>query len=179
MVAFTRQDEYDNCPDWSILRDGGVALYWRREILNEDIQWLLKQHYRVFSFECNRWTSSEEMHAEFQRTLTFPDYYGKNLDALYDTLSELAVPDEGGFAIVLLKFDKYASGPGAAAKPSGRAQSEIVLDVFARTSRSFLLTGRRFLTLVQTDDARIRFDDLSCVSATWNRREWLNKNRGL
>jgi hypothetical protein len=123
--------------------------------------------------------SSEEMHADFQRTLTFPAYYGKNLHALNDSLGDLAVPDEGGFALALVQFDKYTKGPGTAAIPSGCTQAEIVLEVLARASRRFLLSGRRFLTLVQTDDARIRFDNLGCVSAIWNRREWLNKNRGL
>lgn len=32
-------------------------------------------------------TSREELHEELKRQLNFPDYYGRNLDALYDMLT--------------------------------------------------------------------------------------------
>lgn len=179
MAPFTQQEEHENRLDWQILRDGSIALYWRREFLDEDILWFRQHNYQIFSFNCDRWASSEEMHADFQRTLNFPGYYGRNLDALNDCLGDLAVPDAGGTALALSRFDAYAKGPGAAPLASGRPEAEIVLDLLARASRFFLLTGRRLLTLVQTDDPRVWFESLGCVHADWNRREWLNKNRGL
>ena len=72
MAPFTQLDQHEQRVDWTILRDGSIALYWRREFFDEDIHWLRQQNYRVFSFDCERWASSEEMHADFQRTLTFP-----------------------------------------------------------------------------------------------------------
>ena len=179
MVAFNQQDKHGNRLDWKILRDGSITLYWRRELFDEDLDWFRQQHYQVFSFDCERWASTEEMHADFQRTLSFPAYYGRNLDAFNDCLGDLPVPDTGGMAVALTRFDAYAKGPGATPIASGRPEAEIVLDLLARASRHFLLTGRRFVTLVQTDDPRTRFDSLGCVSAHWNQREWLNKNRGL
>jgi hypothetical protein len=179
MAVFNQQDRYENRLDWEILRDGSVALYWRSEFLDEDVSWFRQQNYQVFSFNCELWNSSEEMHIDFQRTLNFPAYYGRNLDALNDCLSDLPVIDAGGIALVLSRFDAYAEGPGAAQVGSSRPEAEVVLDLLARASRYHLLTGRRLLTLVQTDDPRIRFDGLACVFADWNRREWLNKNRGL
>jgi hypothetical protein len=177
MAAFNQQDKHENRLDWEILRDGGVALYLRRELLDEDASWFRQQNYQVFSFDCERWNSSEEMHTDIQRTLNLPTYYGKNLDALNDCLSDLQVPDVGGIALVLSRFDVYAKGSGAAPVGNGRPEAEVVLDLLARGSRYHLLTGGRILTLVQTDDPRIRFDGLACVFADWNRREWLNKNR--
>jgi hypothetical protein len=179
MAPFTQLDEHEQRLDWTILRDGSIALYWRREIFDEDIQWFGQQNYNVISFDCERWVSSAEMHADFHKTLTFPAHYGRNMDALNDCIDDLPVPDVGGVAIALSRFDAYAKGPGAAPITSGRPESEIVLDIFARASRFFLLTGRRLLTLVQTDDPRIQFDTLSCVGAVWNWREWQHKNRGL
>jgi Barstar (barnase inhibitor) len=179
MAPFTQLDEHEQRLDRTILRDGSIALYWRCEFFDEDTHWLRQQSYRVFSFDCERWASSEEVHADFQTTLSLPAYYGKNLDALNDCMDDLAVPDVGGIAIALSRFDAYAKGQGAAPIASGRLESEIALDILARASRFFLLTGRRMLTLVQTDDPRIQFDSLSCVGAVWNWREWLNKNRGL
>jgi hypothetical protein len=179
MAPFTHQEEHENRLDWQILRDGSIALYWRRELLDEDILWFRQQNYQIFSFNCDRWASSEQMHADFQRTLNFPGYYGRNLDALNDCLGDLAVPDTDGTALALSRFDAYAKGPGATPLASGRPEAEIVLDLLARASRFFLLTGRRLLTLVQADDPRLRFESLGSVHAEWNRREWLNKNRGL
>lgn len=51
--------------------------------------------------------------------------------------------------------------------------------VIAGASRRMLLTGKRLIILVQSDDPRMEFNQLGGVSAEWNRREWLNKDRGL
>ena len=36
--------------------------------------------------------SREELHAHLARALSLPDWYGRNLDALYDCLTDLGVP---------------------------------------------------------------------------------------
>lgn len=179
MAAFTQRDAYGQPLDWTILRDGGVALYWRRDLFDNDIEWFRQQHYQIFPFDCSRWVSSEDMHTDLQRALAFPAYYGKNLHALNDCLGDLQVPEDGGTALALIRFDRYIEGPGGVGLASGRSEAEGVLDMFARASRFFMLTARHFITLVQTDNPRTHFDSLACVSACWNRREWLNKNRGL
>ncbi|MFZ0520546.1 MAG: barstar family protein [Candidatus Acidiferrales bacterium] len=179
MAAFTRQDRFGGRIDWNILRDGGVALYWRRDIFNEDVGWFLQQNYQVFSFDCARWASSQEMHADFRRTLSFPAYYGMNLDAFNDCLSDLAVPEAGGIALSFTQFEKYADGLGADLMVSGRPEAEVVINILANASRYFLLTGSRLLSLIQTNDVQTRYDKLGCISAQWNRREWANKDRGL
>src|ERR1700722_7277587 len=125
MTAFNQHDEHENRLDWKILRDGSIALYWRRELFDEVLAWFRQQHYQVSSFDCERWVSTEEMHADLQRTLSFPAYYGRNLDALNDCLGDLEVPDTGGMAVALTRFDAYAKGPGATRVASGRSEAEI------------------------------------------------------
>src|ERR1700730_2389114 len=137
MAAFNQRDEQENRLDWEILRDGSIALYWRHEFLEEDVDWFRRQKYQVFSFDCERWTSTEKMHADFQQTLIFPACYGKNLDALNVCLSDLLVPDVGGIALALTRFDAYAKGPGASHDVSGRPEAKVVLDLLARASRHF------------------------------------------
>jgi Barstar (barnase inhibitor) len=161
--------------DWWVLRDGAIAMYWRPEYLKEDIAWLRQQKYQVFSFDCETWSSDESMHINLQRVLALPEWYGKNFDALNDCLTseDVVVPDAGGTVIVLNRFDAYAGGP------SGQRDANILLSIFARSSRYFLLTGKRLLIFVQSDDPQIHFDGLGCVAATWNSREWLNEKRGL
>lgn len=121
------------------------------------------------------------MNSDFQRVLALPRWYGKNLDALVDCLcsEDVSVPDEGGGALVLSRFDAYASGSGAARLPTGKAEAEVVLAVLAKASRYFLLTGRRFLTLVQSDNPNIHFEGLDSVATIWNRREFINESRGV
>src|ERR1700722_722126 len=116
MAPFNQQDEQVQGIDWQILRDGGVALYWRRELFDEDLDWFHQRHYQVFSFDCERWTSSQEMNRDFQRTLNFPAYYGRTLDSLDECVCDCPVPDLGGMALALTRFDAYANGPGAIAK---------------------------------------------------------------
>ena len=40
--------------------------------------------------------------------LGFPEYYGQNLDALDDCLADVDVPADGGVAIVLRGYDRFA-----------------------------------------------------------------------
>jgi len=52
--------------DWIILRDGGVQLYWREEILADDLRWLESNSYKIISFDAAEWRSGSEWesHAE-------------------------------------------------------------------------------------------------------------------
>lgn len=179
MTVFGQQEDYRNRLDWQILRDGSVSLYFKPEYLHADVEWLRQHDYQIFTCDCTQWTTEEAMHTGFQQTLSFPDYYGKNVNALQDCLYDLPVPETGGMALVLNRFDVYAKGTGSALMHSGRTEAEVVLDLLAGASRHFLLTGRRFLTMVQSDDPHTRFDELGGKAARWNRREWLNKSRGI
>ena len=43
MTLFTNSPEDWQRLDWQILRDGGIALYWRDEYLADDLQWLARR----------------------------------------------------------------------------------------------------------------------------------------
>jgi ribonuclease inhibitor len=40
--------------------------------------------------DCSRIHSKEDLHKLFRETLSFPEWYGNNLDALHDCLSEIS-----------------------------------------------------------------------------------------
>ena len=42
----------------------------------------------TITIDCIEWSSMEEAHLSLQKNLNFPSWYGKNLDALYDLLTE-------------------------------------------------------------------------------------------
>jgi RNAse (barnase) inhibitor barstar len=185
MATFKADEVNDEQLDWTVLRDGGVYLYWRQEILEDDLNWLKSNGYRIISFEAAEWQSASDwesehlMHESLKAHLSFPDYYGKNLDALDECmLDDLVVPDSGGLALVLNHYDRFFK-PARNLSSDERSTAEVVLNIFAKAVRHHMLFGRRLLILVQSDDPKIEFGRLGGVAAWWNHREWLNKNRGL
>lgn len=169
--------------DWQIIRDGGIALYWRQEYLADDIKWLKDHNYDVYQLDCERWRSEDEMYSEMGRVLRFSEWWGPrwghNTDALRDCLTDLPVREDGGAVLVLHRFDIYAGGPGAASANDGHTKAEAFLDLMVRCCRIFLLTGRGFITLLQTNDPKIMLRSIGAVSPVWNHREWLTKNRSV
>ena len=162
----------DNSDDWQrldfqILRDGGISRYQNAKFLAEDIQWLEAQKYEVTSFNCASWATMERMHQELQEKLSFPEYYGRNLDALNDCLRELSIPDAGGRAVVFMRLDAFINQDN-----KHRDAAEGLLDIFAGALRAAMLFGRRLIVLVQTEDRKLNFGSLGAVAALWNRREW-------
>jgi RNAse (barnase) inhibitor barstar len=111
------------------------------------------------------------MHVAMATTLSFPDYYGMNLNAMNDCISDLEVPAEGGLVLVFSRFDSFSL--------RHRDVAQGVLDLLADNARRFLLFGRRLLVLVQSDDPRIAFEPVGATAVSWNPKEWLNTNRGL
>jgi RNAse (barnase) inhibitor barstar len=157
--------------DYALLQNGSVSLYFRPAVLDEDVEQLKTYGYRIDTFDCAAWQNEEDMFTAFAATLDFPDYFGRNLDALNDCLCDINVPEESGRVLVFHRYDAFA------AKMSEVAW--IVLDIIESNSRLYLLFGKRLLTLVQSDDPQIQFNGLGAQHANWNRREWLNANRDL
>ena len=171
MASFPKDAEQFRQLDWTLLQNGAITLYRRPQLLEADVEWLRDHHYRVVRFDCSTWLSESEMHDALSSVLEFPEYYGRNLAALNDCLSDLEVPFESGRVLVLNRYDYFA------AKSSYAAWA--VLDIMESNSRYLLLFGLRLIVLVQSDDPRISFDPVGGRPVMWNGREWLNENRGL
>lgn len=156
--------------DWRLLERGAIALYYRSSVLSADLGWLRQQNYLIHELNASAWDSAAAFHADAQRVLGFPSHYSRNLASWIDCLAELEVPDESGTALVFRRYDAFAK-----AQPQ---LAQTVLDSIESTSRRLLLTGRRLLALVQSDDPRIRFERVGAMPVTWNPREWLDSDRG-
>ena len=156
--------------DWKLLERGAVALYFKSSVLSGDLGWFRQQRYTVHELDAGAWTAPAEFHVDAQRVLGFPDYYAKNLASWIDCLAEVPVPDDSGMVLVFRRYDAFAR--------SQPQLAQTILDSIESTSRRFLLTGRRLLALVQSDDPRIRFERVGAMPVTWNPREWLESDRG-
>jgi hypothetical protein len=54
-----------------------------------------------------------------------------------------------------------------------------ILDIVADNARRFLLTGKRFVTLVHSSDPAINLEPVGATPVLWNPKESLNSKRGL
>lgn len=128
MALFTNSREDWQRLDWQILRDGGITLYWRKEYLADDVQWLAAQNYDIYNFDCERWVSEDEMYLDIERVLRFYEWWGpewgRNINALDDCSTDLPIRDDGGAVLALHKFNAYARGSGSALMHSGRSEAE-------------------------------------------------------
>jgi len=157
--------------DWQLLQNGPITLYLRRAVLDPDVAWLEERAYAVVEFDCLAWVDERHMHEALAETLSFPDYYGMNLDALNDCMTDVSVPVESGLVLVFRRFDAFAS--------EQRRVAQALLDILAHSARRSLLFGRRLLVLVQSDDPRLAFEPVGATGVGWNRKEWLDKSRGV
>jgi len=119
------------------------------------------------------WADSTTLHDCFATSLDFPAYYGRNLDALRDCLSDVAQIDYGWSAEdrgLVLVLDGYARFHKSDA-PSANA----VLDIIEETGRLAALFGNRMLCLVQSDDPNIEFDPVGGHDVEWNSYHWVDE----
>jgi hypothetical protein len=144
-------------------------MYWQTEGLDADLEWLAKHGYRLYRFNCERWSSDEDALTELGARLDLADY--GNWNAFSDCLADLDVPIDGGAVIVLMRYDRFAKKCPATA--------HAILDICANNARIFMLFGQRLATLVQSDDPRLSFDLVGATPVMWNRREWMDSQRGL
>jgi RNAse (barnase) inhibitor barstar len=157
--------------DWRLLERGAIALYHKGSVLSQDIAWFRQNGYVVHELDGVHWSTPAAFHVDAQRALGFPDYYGRNLAAWFDCLAELPVADDGGTLLVFRRYDAFMK--------SQPQLAQTILDSIESTSRRYLLTGRRLLALVQSDDPRIRFERVGALPVTWNPREWTEADRGM
>lgn len=157
--------------DVRLLQNGAIALYHKRARLDEDLAWLQRASYRVHTLEASAWRSPADFHADVRRVLEFPSHYPGNLAGWIDCLGDLEVPRHGGVVLVIRHYDTFAR--------ADEKFAQILLDSIESTSRRFLVSGRRLLALVQSDDPRIRFERVGAMPVTWNPHEWLDTDRGL
>jgi RNAse (barnase) inhibitor barstar len=165
MATFNDIEEVFHRLDWSILQNGWISLYWKKSILAKDLEWFEKENYKIVDFDCKLWTDIAEMHGQLKQKLNFPDYYGKNFDALNDCLSDIEINGTGQI-VVFNHLDSIDI-----------KTIQILLDVFADNSRKHILFGERLIVLAQVDSPDFKIDPVGSTTVSWNKQEWLDSKR--
>ena len=162
-----KQSEEDRL-DFQILRDGAVSMYHNLDVLHKDLNWFLDARYKIIDIDTSKWTP-KTAHKDIKDKMGFPDYYGENLNAFNDCLRDLYPIDKRGLVIILRHFDDFTY------QDKGFAHG--LIDIIASQSREWLLTGKRLICLVQSDDPDLYFEKIGGYNPRWNGMEWLDANR--
>lgn len=177
MATWDAEAETTHPLDYSLVKNSFVTLFWRPSLLDETVVWLRGSAYDVVEFDAASWGSADDMYDDFSATLGFPDYFGRNLDALNDCIGDVASGDYGwrrdatGLVLVLRGFETFAT--------VDRKTAQMVLDILAGQARSALLIGNRMMCLVQSNDPRLVFEPEPPTPGVVHRREsarlWTNR----
>ncbi len=152
-MVFHHERDYQRL-DYQLLREGAASIYLNEDILADDISWLLTNSYQIDSFDCASWNDESVMHKDFAQKLSFPSYYGENLDALNDCLCDIEIPEESGRVLVFYKFDVFnAKFPKVAWN---------LLDIIEHNSRFYLLNGMQLLALIHSNSNPTNLINFGC-----------------
>jgi RNAse (barnase) inhibitor barstar len=149
--------------DWKIFQNGWSSLYHKTEILEKDLDWFTNAGFRAIFIDCSAWSSHGAMHDDLQKALSFPGFYGKNLDAFNDCLTDIEIPGEG-LVVVLRSFDLVE-----------KETAYSIVDIFAQNSRHHILFGRKLLLLLQVTTPTFQLPAVGACPVFWNGAEFFTK----
>lgn len=161
--------------DFRLVINSFVTLFWRMELLDQALGWLQGRGYTVVRLDASRWTADADLHCDIAAALDFPDYYGRNLDALNDCMRDVvdyqygATRDATGLVLAFTGYESFA-------KERPRT-AHTVLDIMADQARAAALIGHRVMCLVQSNDPNIAFEPVGAMSVMWNHAEWFDARR--
>ncbi|MEM9104020.1 MAG: barstar family protein [Pseudomonadota bacterium] len=159
--------------DYGFLRDGAVNLYFRKHLFEKAISELEKLGYKVFRI---RFESFQQFRSELSDVLSWELQFGYkhwdgNLDTLNDGLRNVSFIFDKDSVLCIEDFHVFS-------KLDDHSATEL-LDILERASRDCLMFGKRFFSLVQTDDPHFSRENLGGNATKWNDAEWLDSARGL
>lgn len=151
-----------------MLDHGCITLFYKETIFQEYVDRLADEVEGIFRLDAASWKTEDDFHCSISQELQFPSYYGKNLNALNDCLSDLSGKK---IAVAISNFDKF--------KKNHDNVADTILKILQTNCwRSLLLDGF-IIVLLQSTTGDITFNGWEELSPTWNRKEWLNKDHGL
>jgi len=159
--------------DWPLLEFGAVTLFWRGALFDATKAQLGGLGYRLIEIDCR---TAEQVVQEVSDGLSWAEQFGYepwtgNLNALDDAFHTFPFGSDDDVAICVRGFHVLVHQDERLARG--------LLDAIERWSRHHLLSGRRLLAVIQTNDAEFYCEGLGAGRANWNNAEWFNASRGL
>ncbi|WP_100616346.1 barstar family protein [Confluentibacter citreus] len=154
--------------DIEILKNGPICKYFKNGVLNDDLIWFSNNNFEIIEMNTRTW-NRKNAHPNLKTALNFPDYYGENLNAFVDCLRDLYNKKYKGLILAFRNYDNFVN--------EDKNLATGILDIIAKESRIWLLTGQKLIGLVQSDNPDLDFPELGGISPDWNSSEWFNDNR--
>ena len=152
-----------------LIENGSVIMFWKNSLMERNIEQLKQEGFDVYDFDCTNW-DEKKIHKDLAETLNFTDYYGENLDAFNDCLSDVETENKG-FVLIFRNYDVFSH------KHSELAYD--LLDIIQTQSWRFLIKGTVLMSFVQSNDINLTFPPIGRMRADWNIEEWSDDSRGL
>ncbi|KGX91054.1 barnase inhibitor [Pontibacillus halophilus JSM 076056 = DSM 19796] len=146
-----------------LMLTGSVKKYRENQVLHRYQEELMNEGFTVYTFDCRLWDECN-YHRDLATTLHFPDYYGNNLHALHDCLTELEA-EGGGILLVFTHYDRFAEQ----FPPVAHA----ILDTIQAAAWELLLEQVKLVAFVQMSEEDLPFEQLGVRHAEWNDAEFL------
>ena len=105
---------------------------------------------RVFYIDLNGISTKDELHALLRKELPLPEYYGDNLDAFYDVLTEKGT----GWNLIFYNQTKVDGGNITAEDAGNNDHALITNDIESYMTKLEKLCGR---AVSECDNLKIRF----------------------
>lgn len=105
---------------------------------------------QVFYIDLNGISTREGLHALLRKELPLPDYYGDNLDAFYDVLTEKGA----GWNLIFYNCTKTTAGNNEAGNLDNNSDTTITTDIKSYMTKLEKLCGR---AVSECDNLKIRF----------------------
>ena len=170
MASFKNDPADFNRLDYSLLKNGSINLYYKKEILKADIEWFKKAEYRIVEINTDEWVDESAFHKCVGKSLGY-SCVGGNLNCFRDHVGELDIPQKSGMLIVLMNFDKFYS--------KNKELADIVIDIIAEESRFHMLFGNRLITMLQLNNPKIELPSVGAMTIGWNSKEWFDTSKGV
>jgi len=169
MASFDLQTDLGQDPACRLLANSPVTLFHRADRMASTLEDLRKLRYQVLEFDATTWSQLAAMHDQAAAGFEFPDYYGRNFDALADCLRDVVEHDYGwdpkatGLVVVLDRYDAFVEADPESA--------QLLIEIMADTSRGAALLGGRLICLVQSDDREIAIAPVGATVVPWHDAE--------
>ncbi len=146
-----------------------VQLYRSEERLAAAVERCIGAGWKAVDLDASGWTAADRLHNDIAAALSFPDYYGRNLDALVDQLQSLpsssgpAFASAGGLVITVRRIDALVATDPLLASD--------VIEIFADAAHHGLRYGWPVAVLLQSGDPGIELAPMAARVIPWNRAE--------